>query len=147
LRLDRIDVQQGQWWLIDYKSGQPESLHLERGSAQPLQLALYEQALTQAGHAVHGLALLSLNPIEPGYTGIAREAHGWPGRWKIVPDWDTQRESWRVELDRLLREHLQGDAAVTPLRGACRYCHLSALCRRGDALAPEEDLEDSPEEP
>lgn len=147
LRIDRIDADgAGGLWLIDYKSGRPEPMRLEQGSAQPLQLALYEQALALSGQPVQGVALLSLNPAEPGYTGAAAEAPGWPGRWKSVPDWPAQRALWRTELDRLLVEHLQGQAAVTPLRDACRHCHLPALCRRGDALAAEEATEVAPGE-
>lgn len=142
LRIDRIDADaDGQLWLIDYKSGRPEPMRLEQGSAQPLQLALYEKALALAGQSVHGLALLSMNPVEPGYTGAAMQVQGWPGKWKSVPDWPTQRELWRGELERLLLQHVQGDAAVTPLRDACRHCHLPALCRRGDAAVAEEAIE------
>jgi ATP-dependent helicase/DNAse subunit B len=134
LRIDRIDADLHGRWLIDYKSGQPEPLRLERGSAQPLQLALYEQALAQAGEPVDGLVLLSLNPVEPGYTGAAMDVRGWPRSVKAVPDWQECRVQWRAELTALLQEHVQGRADVTPLREACRYCHLAALCRRGDAL-------------
>jgi len=142
LRIDRIDADgDGSFWLIDYKSGRPEPMRLEQGSAQPLQLALYEQALAQSGQLVQGLALLSLNPVEPGYTGAAMQPQGWPGRWKSVPDWPVQRALWRAELDRLLQEHLQGEASVAPLRDACRYCHLPALCRRGDLAVAEEATE------
>jgi hypothetical protein len=142
LRIDRIDADAaGRLWLIDYKSGRPEPMRLEQGSAQPLQLALYEQALALSGQSVHGLALLSLSPVEPGYTGAAMEVQGWPGKWKSVPDWPVQRELWRAELERLLQQHVQGDAAVTPLRDACRHCHLPALCRRGDAAVAEEATE------
>ena len=135
LRLDRMDEdEQGRRWLIDYKSGVPEIFRLAQGEAQPLQLALYEQALAAQGEPVHGMALLSLAPARAGFTGAAPDCT-WPGTWQRIADWDEQRERWRAELAKLLREHVAGDAGVAPLRDACRSCHLAALCRRADPAA------------
>jgi ATP-dependent helicase/nuclease subunit B len=132
LRVDRLDEDgEGRRWLVDYKSGLPEDFRLNRGEAQPLQLALYEQALAAAGEPVDGMVLLSLAPAQPGFSG-AGPAAGWPGKWQEIPDWDVQRALWRQELEVLMRAHAAGDASVAPLRQACRNCHLSALCRRAD---------------
>lgn len=136
LRVDRLDEDdQGLRWLIDYKSGAPETFRLARGEAQPLQLALYEQALAAGGDTVQGMALLSLKPAKPGYSGAADESTNpaaWPGKWQRIDDWDTRRASWRAELAHLLQAHVEGQMQVAPLRDACRLCHLSALCRRAD---------------
>jgi hypothetical protein len=135
LRVDRLDEDgQGHRWLIDYKSGAADALRLAQGEAQPLQLALYEQALAAQDEPVHGMALLSLAPAQPGFSGAAPESD-WPGKWQQIPDWEAQRETWRMELLHLLREHAAGEAQVAPLRDACRLCHLAALCRRADAEA------------
>jgi RecB family exonuclease len=143
LRVDRIDEDgQGLCWLIDYKSGAPETFRLAQGEAQPLQLALYEQALAAQGEPVNGVALLSLSPAKAGYSGAAPECE-WPGSWQRIEDWETQRESWRRELAALLREHVAGEAAVAPLRDACRNCHLAALCRRADPAVDAEDESDA----
>lgn len=144
LRVDRIDEDgQGLRWLIDYKSGVPETFRLALGEAQPLQLALYEQALAAQGEPVHGMALLSLSPAKAGYSGAAPDCD-WPGSWQRIDDWDTQRENWRRELEALLRAHVAGEAAVAPLRDACRNCHLAALCRRLDP-STDVDTEDEPD--
>ncbi|HMA12908.1 MAG TPA: PD-(D/E)XK nuclease family protein, partial [Steroidobacteraceae bacterium] len=132
LRLDRLDEdEQGHRWLIDYKSGKPETFRLAQGEAQPAQLVLYEQALAAQDEAVRGVVLLSLAPAQAGFSGAAPD-QPWPGKWQLIPDWDVQRMQWREELATLLREHAQGRAAVAPLRDACRTCHLTALCRRAD---------------
>lgn len=145
LRLDRLDEdEQGQHWLIDYKSGRPETFRLATGEAQPLQLVLYEQALAAQDMEVRGVALLSLAPAQAGFSGAAPAAP-WPGRWQLVPDWDERRRQWRQELAALLREHAGGEAAVAPLRDACRNCHLTALCRRADSDAEGESEEQADE--
>jgi probable DNA repair protein len=145
LRVDRVDEDDaGRHWLIDYKSGAPETLKLAQGEAQPVQLALYEQALAANGQAVQGAALLSLSPAQAGFRGAAAEPSGWPGTWQLVEDWDARRLQWRAALDALLDEHAAGHAQVAPLRDACRVCHLAALCRRQElaADAAEADAED-----
>ena len=43
--------------------------------------------------------------------------------------WPALLQRWREQLQRLVREFLDGDAAVQPLSGACEYCHLQMLCR------------------
>jgi ATP-dependent helicase/nuclease subunit B len=145
LRVDRIDEdERGHRWLIDYKSGAPEPVRLAQGQAQPLQLALYEQALAAQGEPVHGMALLSLSPAKAGYSGAAPEC-SWPGKWQRIDDWDAQRERWRREIEALLREHVAGEAAVAPQPNACRICHLAALCRRADPSADAEDDGDAGE--
>lgn len=134
VRIDRVDADPAGRWLIDYKSGAPEPIRLEQGSAQPLQLALYEQALAQSGQPVNGVALLSLSPAVAGYTGAAVDPSGWPGKWKRAPDWELARQQWQSEIESLLQAHLSGVADVAPLRDACRLCHLTTLCRRGQPL-------------
>jgi hypothetical protein len=142
LRVDRLDEDAvGHRWLIDYKSGVADVIRLARGEAQPLQLVLYEQALAAQDEPVHGMALLSLAPARPGFSGAAPDA-AWSGSWQRIPDWDAQRQLWRRELASLLRAHVEGDAQVAPLRDACRRCHLAALCRRADPDADPADEED-----
>ncbi len=44
-------------------------------------------------------------------------------------DWTAQRALWREQLLAAVEEIGAGDARVNPKPGACRYCHLQALCR------------------
>jgi RecB family exonuclease len=144
LRVDRVDEDDaGRRWLIDYKSGAPETLQLAQGEAQPVQLALYEQALAANGQVVQGVSLLSLSPAQAGFRGAGAVPSGWPGSWQVVEDWDARRLQWRAALDALLAEHAAGHALVAPLRDACRLCHLAALCRRQELTdAIEAEAED-----
>jgi ATP-dependent helicase/nuclease subunit B len=143
LRVDRIDEDgEGRRWLIDYKSGAPDVFRLNKGEAQPLQLALYEQALAAAGEPIDGMTLLSLAPVQPGFSG-AGPAVGWPGKWQQIPDWEVQRALWRQELENLMRAHAAGEASVTPSGDACRNCHLAALCRRADPDVDAEEASDT----
>lgn len=132
VRIDRVDADAAGRWLIDYKSGAPEPIRLEQGSAQPLQLALYQKALADSGQSVNGVALLSLSPAVAGYTGAAVDPSGWPGKWKRAQDWEAARQQWQAEIESLLQAHLAGASDVAPLRDACRLCHLTSLCRRGE---------------
>ena len=43
--------------------------------------------------------------------------------------WPALLLQWRERLERLVREFLDGRAAVQPQPGACEYCHLQMLCR------------------
>ena len=43
--------------------------------------------------------------------------------------WPALLQQWRERLERLVREFLDGYAAVQPQPGACEYCHLQMLCR------------------
>lgn len=141
LRVDRIDrLGDGQRLLIDYKSGQPGPVSMESPPAHPLQLALYATALAGSGQAVQALALLHLTAGEVRPRGVADQALAGLGGIKALADWKDSAQQWAQEISRLLAAHLAGEAAVTPEKGACRSCHLQALCRIHE-VQPAQDTE------
>jgi RecB family exonuclease len=141
LRIDRIDAgPAGESILIDYKSGARGSMRLHEGAAEPLQLALYVAALVQQGESVAAAALLAMKPAELRYAGVST-ADGLLPDMKTLEDWDATSAQWRDELLQLLAMHLAGTATLAKSVASCRYCHLTALCRR----AAVDDLEQDDE--
>jgi ATP-dependent helicase/nuclease subunit B len=135
LRIDRVDeMQDGSRLLIDYKSGTPDRMKLDDVSARPIQLATYVAALLAQGASADAVALLSLSPKEKdlGFTGRARDASLLPGKIKEQQGWEELTRSWQQQVKQLVQAHVQGVATVTPLAGACDYCHLDSLCRITD---------------
>ena len=142
LRVDRIDrLPDGSRLLIDYKSGEPDSIKLQDGVLDPLQLALYVSALAAAGEPVGAAALLSLKHTKFGFSGVAAGTSPVPAPLKQVEDWGVALAGWEAGLLGLVREHLKGEAGLAADAKACRHCHLQALCRRAGLDDPEPDDE------
>ena len=145
LRIDRVDeLQDGRRLLIDYKAGAPERMQLEDVNARPIQLAAYAAALAAQGAAADAVALLSLSPKDPGFTGRAANEALLPRGIRELEDWDAMKRNWQAHIHQLVHEHVQGVALVTPLKGACDFCHLDPLCRI-TAHPVEADTADSDE--
>ncbi len=143
MRIDRIDETAGGNLLIDYKSGEAGTIKLQEGEARPLQLAAYVVALADSGIEVGAALLLSLKPAQAqfGYVGASGMEKPLSRRVRPVADWHAARQQWLLELQQLLAQHLSGGAQLAASTQACRYCHLSAFCRRralGDELPEEE---------
>jgi probable DNA repair protein len=145
-RMDRVDrLDDGRVVVIDYKSGAPEAFRPL--AARPRQPQLLAYALLAAGE-VAGVAAVHLNAGEVYWRGAAAQAAVLPRlakpRGPTAP-WTELRAHWREVVDALVHEFASGAAAVQPQPGACRLCHLGALCRidpaRQDELDPEaEDM-------
>jgi probable DNA repair protein len=147
LRIDRIDeldaAAGGGEFVLDYKTGRPAAPRwLGSGRDMP-QLPAY--AISRRRPPA-GLALAQLNLRTPGFRGVAssdaarraiREPRGAPGDEQEL---NAQLEDWRAWIEALVRDHVAGDARVSPVSAqACRECALAALCRIGaDAPAEEE---------
>lgn len=137
VRIDRIDVLGGGGRaIIDYKSGQLPRLdwYGERPGAP--QLLVYLAAL---GDDVRALAHAGIAPPAPRFQGAAAEGGLLPGVKGLGDvtrtaglDWPERVGHWRSQVVSLAQEFLRGHATVTPAPGACRYCHLAALCRIGE---------------
>ena len=132
LRLDRIDrLGDGRLVVIDYKSGSAEKFDAFAERPTQPQLPAYAMAAGDEVAAVvalylgrEGLKLRGLadRPERLGARGIDTVPGGelaWPGLLHL----------WRARLEHLVREFLDGQAAVQPQPGACEYCHLQMLCR------------------
>ncbi len=133
-RVDRIDeLADGRRVLIDYKTGgtHPSSwLGLRPDEPQmPLYSALFGDELAAVVYA-----RVRIGHCE--WRGVAREDTELPGvaiagEWKAAQErgWADLRAEWRAAAQSLAAAFLSGAAAPDPLRGACDYCQLSALCR------------------
>lgn len=143
VRMDRIDaLGEGGLAVIDYKSGKatPQDWFGERPNA--VQLLIYLAAL---GDEVRALALARVAPPAPRFQGVAIEAGLLPrvrgigtfGDETALHAWSRQLATWQGQMQGLAAEFLAAHATVTPVKGACQYCHLAALCRVGERAKPE----------
>jgi ATP-dependent helicase/nuclease subunit B len=151
LRMDRVDrLDDGRVVVIDYKSGAAESFRPL--AARPRQAQLLAYALLAEGD-VAAVAAVHLNAGEVRWRGAAAQATLLPRlakpRGPTAP-WPELLAHWRAVIDALALGFAAGAAAVQPQPGACRLCHLGALCRvdatRHAAVDPDaEDAGDDSE--
>ena len=98
------------------------------------------KAANAGGVAVSGLAFAEVRARECRYLGLADAALDGiqgvstdfgkaVGRYTGQDSWDGLLSDWRRNLEGLAARFLQGEAAVSPQRGACDYCGLQPLCR------------------
>ncbi len=130
VRMDRLDrLDDGRVIVIDYKSGAGEAFRPL--AERPRQPQLLAYALLAAAE-VAGVAAVHLRAGEVRWRGAAAEAALLPPltavRGPSVP-WTELLAHWRAVIDRLVNQFVAGDADVDPQIGACRLCHLPALCR------------------
>lgn len=130
LRIDRVDrLEDGRTIVFDYKTGTPETFNALGERLRRPQLPVYAVAI---GESIAAVAELYLTRTGIRLRGVADRA----GRLSDLrplkagqPDWWQLQQRWRQSLEALLEEYRRGWAAVTPLPGACDYCHLRTLCR------------------
>jgi hypothetical protein len=72
---------------------------------------------------------------------VAQDKSLLPPGIKALADWDIQVQRWIGEIGQLVSAYVRGDARVAPLKDACLYCHLPALCRITE-LAIDDDSPD-----
>ena len=132
LRLDRVDrLADGRLLVIDYKSGAAHKFDAYEDRPPQPQLPAYAMA---AGDQVAAVMAVYLGRDSVKLRGLADRPGRVPGRGiEVLPGgeagWPALLQQWRERLERLVREFLDGRAAVQPQPGACEYCHLQMLCR------------------
>jgi RecB family exonuclease len=155
-RIDRIDrsVTHLGEVILDYKAGAASNYKRKSWEAprpKAPQLPIYAAFLQSQGHEVVGVGFAILNTAKSEVEGIAtsNEVFGCSSK---LPKWakPTLREqidAWAAEIEKLVREHLEGAAQVDPKTppsssgSTCQHCHLHAMCRVSEAVIADGDGE------
>jgi probable DNA repair protein len=129
LRVDRIDSdEQGNQWVIDYKSSPPQTLPWKEDRPKEPQLLMY--ALLDK--AINTLIFAVLKNGQILCKGLSEEEHYLSGinTLKAEEKWSEYRESWRIQLTSLAEEFSQGQCQPEPVSpGICQHCDFQSLCR------------------
>jgi probable DNA repair protein len=146
LRIDRIDqTDDGQWVIIDYKTGQVDLKEWYGAIPAKPQLLLYALAFPQT---VSALTFAQLRPDNVGFVGVddatnavlpALKPFNAPAFKTSATSWNEQMLLWRVQLENLAQDFQAGIVTVQPLQGAktCANCYLPSLCRVNSRLATQ----------
>jgi probable DNA repair protein len=135
LRLDRVDrLADGSRVILDYKSGRATP---QRWFEEPLSHPQLLAYLLAVEGEVSALATAHVARSGVEFRGMANAAGLLPkvgvgargGAAPSAEDWARQLAAWRTVARRLAAEFIAGDARVQPIAGACKHCHLPALCR------------------
>ena len=143
LRLDRLDrLADGTYALIDYKTGIAKATSWLGERLDEPQLPLYFQTAAQT------ISVLAFARVKRGVRAKVFGFEGVSAAEGLLPDvtpieakfgmekkgyisWDVLTAEWERSLDALVRDFINGDAAVDPKRGSltCAQCDLQGLCR------------------
>jgi RecB family exonuclease len=142
VRMDRLDrLEDGRLIILDYKSGAPQIFRPLDERPRQAQLLAYA-LLAPAPPA--GIAAVHLRAGQIRWCGATADPALLPAlkpsRAASAP-WPELLAHWRRVIDALAGEFAAGVAAVQPLAGACRECHLPGLCRIAPARQPPPDPE------
>ena len=153
LRIDRVDaLAAGGSAILDYKSGAHKTMDWYGEHLSHPQLLAYLVALDADARAV---ATVNVGVRAVGFHGIAAEGGLLPKVKAAAAQegmqagdvWRQSRDFWKARIEALVRDFVDGRAAVDPAPQACRYCDVAYLCRIADRALPEdEELEVAPDD-
>lgn len=128
--IDRVDEVNGQYILIDYKTGYA-SHHEWFGDFLDPQLPCYAHYF-QAQAVTASLALFSNNTMR--YTGVSHEDHPFftlASRYpNIATNWPDIQEYWQEKLHQVAKQYQEGILTLTTHKNTfCQNCHYQRLCR------------------
>jgi hypothetical protein len=144
---------------LDYKAGAASNYKKkswEEPRPESPQLPLYAAYLQSQGKDVVGVGFAILNTAKSKIEGIATSGEVFGCNAKL-PKWAAptlreQIDAWAAEIEKLVKEHLEGIAAVDPKRppsssgSTCQRCHLHAMCRVSEAVIADGDGEEGGDE-
>jgi ATP-dependent helicase/nuclease subunit B len=149
-RSDRVDrLASGATMIVDYKSGAAKAGDWLGDRPIDPQLPIYALG---SDRPPDGLAFASLKAGQVGYRGILSASAGVPGVRSVdetrglpegVGEWSELLGFWHRSVQKLADEFTQGHAAVAPRDNTvCRYCELTALCRRHELARDQRRADD-----
>jgi ATP-dependent helicase/DNAse subunit B len=138
LRLDRVDKNQdGDFYIIDYKTGRFRLSDLWGGRPKMPQIPLYYLSAQDLNPKALFVTKIQSQGCE--FEGVSEDSYGIPGIKKLdeikeMPlAWQQLKTYWTDQLSSLAIEFKQGEAQVAPLEDhTCQYCHLKPFCRVGE---------------
>ncbi|WP_255305241.1 PD-(D/E)XK nuclease family protein [Legionella jamestowniensis] len=129
IRIDRLDkMENGQKWVIDYKTSLPQSLPWNEERPKEPQLLIY--ALLDESINTLLFTQLKAGTLTP--KGLSEEnlAIAGIGSLKKGQTWTALREHWHTQLNELAHEFMQGHCPPRPSSPAiCQQCDYQNLCR------------------
>lgn len=157
LYIDRVDrLANGELAIIDYKTGRVDPKKWFGDRPEDPQLPLYA---VSADEVPHGVVFAVIRDDECLFRGVVRGEGAFPG---LPPKRRSDNtylhdagekmeetvDDWRQVLHGLMAGFLRGEAAIDPKDGAktCdkSWCELQSLCRVGELLQLDDDVEARP---
>jgi len=145
MRIDRVDaLGAGGVAILDYKSGVHKTMDWYGEHLSHPQLLAYLLALDADVRAV---ATVNVGARDVGFHGIGAQAELLPKLEAVKAQagmqagavWEEARTFWKARIEALVRDFVEGRAAVDPAPQACRYCDMASLCRIAERGLPEDE--------